>query len=191
MQEHCRGGGWWSRGGGLHSASRLTAQRAHHSQNLRGCQATPYLFIITIYTGFTVCFSVTFAHHTAPFSEPAWLPGNDLFFLYHMLSHGFTVCYSVTFCFFVRLNTGRPIFNIHVWIRKSVYLERLYCKRPIQCLAASKILTPHRPASVCVPPRLLCGGRTHSLVGEGGGGSIFWKTPDTALYSTCKCFVPV
>jgi hypothetical protein len=28
-----------------------------------------------------------------------------------------------------------------------------------------------------------CGGRTHSLSGEGNGGSIFWKTPDTALYS--------
>jgi hypothetical protein len=24
----------------------------------------------------------------------------------------------------------------------------------------------------------------HSPGGEGGGGSIFWKTPDTALYST-------
>jgi hypothetical protein len=34
---------------------------------------------------------------------------------------------------------------------------------------------PHRPAS--------CGGRTHSLVGERGGRSIFWKTSDTALYS--------
>jgi hypothetical protein len=33
-------------------------------------------------------------------------------------------------------------------------------------------------------PLLLCGGRTHSLDGEGGGGSIFWKTPDTSLYST-------
>jgi hypothetical protein len=29
-----------------------------------------------------------------------------------------------------------------------------------------------------------CGGRTHLLGGEGGGGSIFWKTSDTALYST-------
>jgi hypothetical protein len=28
------------------------------------------------------------------------------------------------------------------------------------------------------------GGRTHSLVGEGGVGSIFWNTRDTALYST-------
>ncbi len=42
---------------------------------------------------------------------------------------------------------------------------------------------PHRPTSL-YPPGLWCGGRTHSLGGEGGGGSIFWKTPDTALYST-------
>ncbi len=40
---------------------------------------------------------------------------------------------------------------------------------------------PHRPAIVY---RLWCGGRTHSLVREGDGRSIFWKTPDTALYST-------
>jgi hypothetical protein len=38
----------------------------------------------------------------------------------------------------------------------------------------------HRPANVYSLVR----GRTHSLGGEGGGGSIFWKTPDTALYST-------
>ncbi len=58
--------------------------------------------------------------------------------------------------------------------RNGESVERLYCKRPILCLASSKILTP----------RLWCGGRTHSLGGEGGGGSIFWKTPGTALYST-------
>jgi hypothetical protein len=42
-------------------------------------------------------------------------------------------------------------------------------------------IVPHRSASVYLPPL-----RTHSLGGEGGGGggSIFWKTPDTALYST-------
>jgi len=35
------------------------------------------------------------------------------------------------------------------------------------------------------PPRLWCWGRTHLLGGKGvGGGSIFWKTLDTALYST-------
>jgi hypothetical protein len=38
------------------------------------------------------------------------------------------------------------------------------------------------PPDDCVG--LWCGGRTHSLGGEGGGGSIFWKTSDTALYST-------
>ncbi len=41
---------------------------------------------------------------------------------------------------------------------------------------------PHRPASVYLC--LWCGGRTQSLGAEGGRGSIFWKTPDTALYST-------
>jgi hypothetical protein len=41
---------------------------------------------------------------------------------------------------------------------------------------------PHRPASV-YPPRFWCGGWTHSLGGEGVGGPIVWKTPDTALYS--------
>jgi hypothetical protein len=39
--------------------------------------------------------------------------------------------------------------------------------------------TPLTARRVCTP-RLWCGGRTHSL----GGGSIFRKTPDTALYST-------
>ncbi len=43
--------------------------------------------------------------------------------------------------------------------------------------------TPSLPGE-CVPPRLWCRGRTHSLGGEGvGGGSIVRKTPDTALYS--------
>ncbi len=44
---------------------------------------------------------------------------------------------------------------------------------------------PHRPVSVYPPhpPRLWCGGRTHSLVVEGVGGKVR-KTPDTALYST-------
>ncbi len=43
---------------------------------------------------------------------------------------------------------------------------------------------PPSPPGECVLPRLWCGGRTHSLGGEGGGRSIFWKTSDTALYST-------
>ncbi len=56
-------------------------------------------------------------------------------------------------------------------------------------LSSSKILTPHpplRPASVY--PRLCCGGRTDSPGGEGdgGGGSIFWKTREIGLPSYSK-----
>jgi hypothetical protein len=44
---------------------------------------------------------------------------------------------------------------------------------------------PHPLASVYPPTFGAGGGHSHwSLGGEGGGGSIFWKTPDTALYST-------
>jgi hypothetical protein len=44
---------------------------------------------------------------------------------------------------------------------------------------------PSAPGECVVPPPLLRGGgRTHSPGGEGGRGSIFWKTQDTALYST-------
>ncbi len=69
-------------------------------------------------------------------------------------------------------------------------VEGLYCKRPIQCLASSEILrnidlpSPHRSASVWVPPRLWCGQGVDTLAGRrGGGGSIVRKTPDTVLYS--------
>jgi hypothetical protein len=64
-------------------------------------------------------------------------------------------------------------------------IERLDCKRPILWLASSKILTPHpplHPASVS-SPRTKGGGYTLAG-GAGGGGTIFWKTPGTALYST-------
>ncbi len=60
------------------------------------------------------------------------------------------------------------------------------CKRPIQCLASSKIFTPHapphRPASE-YPLRLCCGGRTHSLGKEGVGGQYFGRR-HKLLYST-------
>jgi hypothetical protein len=42
--------------------------------------------------------------------------------------------------------------------------------------------TPLSARLVCIP--CLCGGgRTHSPGGEGGGGSIFWKTRDIGLPS--------
>ncbi len=67
-------------------------------------------------------------------------------------------------------------------------VERLYCKRPILCLASSKILTPHRPASVYLPP--LVRGRTHSLGGEGGGGvNILEDARYSSVLYICKYFV--
>jgi hypothetical protein len=42
---------------------------------------------------------------------------------------------------------------------------------------------PHRPASV-YPPPLVRGEDTLAGWRGGGGGSIFWKTPGTALHST-------
>ncbi len=43
---------------------------------------------------------------------------------------------------------------------------------------------PPSPPDECVPPAFVAG-VGHTLAGgEGGGGSIFWKTQDTALYST-------
>jgi hypothetical protein len=41
---------------------------------------------------------------------------------------------------------------------------------------------PLSPPSECVLPRTK-GGGTHSPGGEGGGGSIIWKTPDIGLAS--------
>jgi hypothetical protein len=67
-------------------------------------------------------------------------------------------------------------------------LERVYCKRPIQCLSSSKILTTHPLTArrVCTPPPLppLVRGEDTLAGWRGGGGLIFWKMPDTALYST-------
>ncbi len=59
-----------------------------------------------------------------------------------------------------------------------------YCKRAILRLSSSKILTPLSPSppGECVLPAFI-GGRTHSPGGEGGGGSIFWKTRDIGLPS--------
>ncbi len=42
---------------------------------------------------------------------------------------------------------------------------------------------PLSPPSECATLAFVAGGE-HTRGGEGGGGSIFWKTQDTALYST-------
>jgi hypothetical protein len=54
---------------------------------------------------------------------------------------------------------------------RTIPVERLYCKRQIQCLASSEILTLHPLTTqrVCPPPAPMAGG-THSPGGEGVGG---------------------
>ncbi len=61
--------------------------------------------------------------------------------------------------------------------------EGLYCKRRIQCLASSEILTPHPLTArrVCTPAFGAGGGHTRWV--ERGWGPIIRKTPDTAQYS--------
>jgi hypothetical protein len=71
-------------------------------------------------------------------------------------------------------------------------VEGLYCKRPIQCLASSEILTPHRPA-VCTPlPPPLVRGEDTLAWGRGGGGvnSLEDARHCSVLY-ICKYFVPL
>ncbi len=86
---------------------------------------------------------------------------------------------------------NEPGLAFTIWFSGCV--EGLYCKRPIQCLASSKILTfppPHHPASVYTP-RFWCGGRTHTLGGKGVGGQYFGRHQTllcTLLYK-CKYFV--
>ncbi len=63
-------------------------------------------------------------------------------------------------------------------------VQGLYCKRPIQYLASSEILTPHPLTArrVCTPPSppLV---RVEDTLARGRGGGGVRKTPDTALYS--------
>jgi hypothetical protein len=66
--------------------------------------------------------------------------------------------------------------------------ERLYCKRPIQCLASSKILTPHRPASVYPAAFSAGGGHTRWVERGWGVNSLEDARPCSALY-ICKYFV--
>jgi hypothetical protein len=81
-----------------------------------------------------------------------------------------------------------------VWtlLKTDGVVEGLYCKRPIQCLASSEILTPHPLTALrCVPPAFGAGGG-HTRWGERGWGVISSGSEDarhcSALY-ICKYFV--
>jgi hypothetical protein len=78
-------------------------------------------------------------------------------------------------------------------VRDSVLARRgLYCKRPIQCLASSEILTPHplttRRVCTLPPPPLVRG--EYTLAGWRGGGGV--NISEDARYCSvlyiCKYF---
>jgi hypothetical protein len=81
------------------------------------------------------------------------------------------------------------------WKRKLVSVERLYCKRPIQCLASSKILTPiPSPPGECVPPpppRLWCEGGHTRWVETGWGVNILEDARHSSVLYICQYFVLV
>jgi hypothetical protein len=68
-------------------------------------------------------------------------------------------------------------------------IERLYCKRPIQCLASFKILTTHplTTPGECVPPAFGAGGGHTYWVERGVGGQYFGRRQ---TLNVCKYFVP-
>jgi hypothetical protein len=69
-------------------------------------------------------------------------------------------------------------------------VEGLYCKRPIQCLASLKTLTPTpSPTGECVPPLPLVRGKDHSLGGEGVGVNISEDARHCSVLYICKYFV--
>ncbi len=74
-------------------------------------------------------------------------------------------------------------------------VKRLYCKRPIQCLASSKILTTHpltaRRVCITIPPPLPLVRGKDTLAGSRGGWGV--KILEDARHSSvlyiCKYFV--
>ena len=68
-------------------------------------------------------------------------------------------------------------------------VERLYCRRPILCLASSNMLTPHPPhgpASVVRGEDTLAGWRERCM---GGGVNILEDARHSSVLYICKYFV--
>ncbi len=70
-------------------------------------------------------------------------------------------------------------------------VERLYCKRQIQCLASSKILTPHPLTArrVCTPPPLVRGEDTLAGWRAGWGVNILEDARHCSVLYISKYFV--
>jgi len=82
---------------------------------------------------------------------------------------------SCNCAFYNRVLLRRVFFGSQVSFQ-SKSVERLYCKRPIQCLASSKILTPHlltaRRVCTVYPPAFCAGGGHTRWVERGWGVNI-------------------
>ncbi len=96
------------------------------------------------------------------------------------------------FCYFYIIAGYPPLSSL--FIRGISYrrftVEGLYCKRPIQCLASSEILTPHpphRPASVYPLP--LVWGKDTLLGEEGVGFNSSEDARHCSVLYICKYFV--
>jgi hypothetical protein len=78
--------------------------------------------------------------------------------------------------------------------KKNISVEGLYCKKPIQCLASSEILThrpppPHRPASVY--PAAIGGGGHTRWVERGWGVNSSEDARHCSVLYICKYFVNI
>ncbi len=72
-------------------------------------------------------------------------------------------------------------------------VEGLYCKRPIQCLASSELLTPHPLTArrVCIPPAFGAGGGHILWVERGWRVNSSEDARHCSVLYRCKYFVPL
>jgi hypothetical protein len=73
-----------------------------------------------------------------------------------------------------RFHPSHHLYDHPCFLCSPIAVEGLRCKRPIQCLASSKILTPHRPARVYPAAFGAEGGHTN-WVERGVGGQYFGR----------------
>ncbi len=78
-------------------------------------------------------------------------------------------------------------------VSMTCFVEGLYCKRPIQCLASTEILTPqpHTALRVCTPPPPVFGaggGHTH-WVEKGWGANSSKAARNCSVLYICKYYV--
>ncbi len=93
----------------------------------------------------------------------------DYLIKYYLFSNNKTL-YACTTVYSCRIQPG------HIRYCDLVIIEVLYCKRPIQCLASFKLLTPPpSPPGECLPLAFGAGGSTHSLGREGVGGQYLGR----------------